>query len=151
VPGKPVTDQQVRLYMQDRPRHSRRVAAARAGFSERTAGRIEADPRLPSQRRVQRGRTVPDPLAEVWEATLLPILERDPSVQAVTLLRQLQMTDPDTFPDDRVRRTLVHQRDRHQARRLKVGTTGAAGHSDAEPIARFRTAATGRDGVSALQ
>ena len=106
MPGKPVTDQQVRLYMQDRPRHSRRVAAARAGFSERTAGRIEADPRLPSQRRVQRGRTVPDPLAEVWEMTLLPILERDPSVQAVTLLRHLQMMDPDTFPDDRVRRTL---------------------------------------------
>ena len=27
MPGKPVTDQQVRLYMQDRPRHSRRVVA----------------------------------------------------------------------------------------------------------------------------
>ena len=106
MPGKPVTDQQVRLYMQDRPRHSRRVAAARAGFSERTARRLEADPRLPSQRRVERGRTVPDPLAEVWETALLPILERDASVQAVTLLRHLQMTDPDAFPDDRVRRTL---------------------------------------------
>ncbi len=106
MPGKPVTDQQVRLYMHDRPHHSRRVAAARAGFSERTARRIEADPRAPSQRRVERGRTVPDPLAEVWETVLLPILERDASVQAVTLLRHLQMTDPDTFPDDRVRRTL---------------------------------------------
>lgn len=69
MPGKPVTDQQVRLYMQDRPRHSRR---------------IDADPRLPSQRRAERGRTVPDPLAEVWETTLLPVLERDSSVQAVT-------------------------------------------------------------------
>lgn len=106
MPGKPVTDQQVRLYMQDRPRHSQRVAAARAGFSARTARRIEADPRLPSQRRVERGRTVPDPLAEVWAPVLLPILERDPAVQAVTLLRHLQMTDPDAFPDDRVRRTL---------------------------------------------
>ena len=36
MPGKPVTDQQVRVYMQDRHRHSQRVAAARAGFSERT-------------------------------------------------------------------------------------------------------------------
>jgi hypothetical protein len=106
VPGKPVTDQQVRAYMQDRLRHSQRAAAARAGFSERTARRIDADPRLPSQRRPERGRTVADPLAGVWEAVLLPILERDPAVQAVTLMRHLQLTDPDTFPDDRVRRTL---------------------------------------------
>ena len=39
MPGKPVTDQQVRLYMSDRPLHSQRVAAARAGFSERTGRR----------------------------------------------------------------------------------------------------------------
>ncbi|MGB4779489.1 IS21 family transposase, partial [Microbacterium sp.] len=51
-------------------------------------------------------RTVPDPLAAVWETMLLPILERDPAVQAVTLLRHLQLADPDAFPDDRVRRTL---------------------------------------------
>ena len=106
MPGKPVTDQQVRLYMTDRLQHSQRVAAARAGFSERTARRIEADPRLPSQRKAARGRTVPDPLAAVWEPVLLPILKRDPAVQAVTLMRHLQLTHPEAFPDDRVRRTL---------------------------------------------
>jgi hypothetical protein len=106
VPGKPVIDQQVRAYMQDRHRHTQGAAAARAGFSERTARRIDADPRLPSQRQPERGRTVPDPLEAVWEPLLLPILEREPAVQAVTLLRHLQMTDPDAFPDDRVRRTL---------------------------------------------
>lgn len=106
MPGKPVTDQQVRVYMTDRLHYSQRVAAARAGFSERTARRIEADPRLPSQRKPARGRTVPDPLAAVWEAVLLPILQRDPAVQAVTLMRHLQLTDPEAFPDDRVRRTL---------------------------------------------
>jgi hypothetical protein len=106
VPGKPVTDQQVRAYMQDRLRYSQGAAAARAGLSERTARRLEADPCLPSQRQAERGRTVPDPLAAVWEPVLLPILENDPAVQAVTLLRHLQVTDPDAFPDDRVRRTL---------------------------------------------
>ena len=106
MPGKPVTDQQARLYMTDRLRHSQRAAAARAGFSDRTARRIEADPRLPSQRRSARGRTVPDPLEAVWEPVLVPILERDPAVQAITLLRHLQMSDPEAFPDDRVRRTL---------------------------------------------
>lgn len=106
MPGKPVTDQQVRLYMSDRLIHSQRVAAARAGFSERTGRRIEANPAPPSQRKKVRGRTVPDPLEAVWQPILVPILERDPSVQAVTLLRHLQMLDPDGFPDDRVRRTL---------------------------------------------
>jgi len=106
MPGKPVTDQQVRLYMSDRPFHSQRVAAARAGFSERTGRRIEANPVPPSQRKKARGRTVSDPLEAVWQPILVPILERDPSVQAVTLLRHLQVLDPDGFPDDRVRRTL---------------------------------------------
>lgn len=106
MPGKPATDQQVRVYMNDRVHRSQRIAAARAGFSERTARRIDADPRLPSQRKPERGRTVADPLEAVWEPVLLAILQRDPAVQAVTLLRHLQMTDPDRFPDDRVRRTL---------------------------------------------
>jgi hypothetical protein len=106
VPGKPATDQQVRVYINDRVHRSQRIAAARAGFSERTARRIDADPRLPSQRKPRRGRTVTDPLEAVWEPVLLTILQRDPAVQAVTLLRHLQMTDPDRFPDDRVRRTL---------------------------------------------
>jgi len=106
VPGRPVTDQQVRLYMTHRLQHSQRIASARAGFSERIARRIDADPRLPSHRKPARGRTVPDPLKAVWDAVLLPILERDPAVQAVTLLRHLQMAAPNAFPDDRVRRTL---------------------------------------------
>ena len=106
MPGKPVTDQQARLYMQDRHRYSQRAAAAKAGFSERTGRRMEADPTPPSQRKPRRGRTVADPLAAVWEPMLLPILERDPAVQAITLLRHLQISDPDAFPDDGIRRTL---------------------------------------------
>ncbi len=45
------------------------------------------DPRLPSQRQPERGRTVPDPLEAVWETVLLPILQRDDAVQAVTSIR----------------------------------------------------------------
>ncbi len=66
MPGKPVTDRQVRVYKTDRLHCSQRVAAAPVGFGERTARRIEADPRLPSQRKPARGRTVfvprPSPL-----------------------------------------------------------------------------------------
>ena len=43
--------------MRDRHHHTQKLAAARAGFSERTARRVEADPRLPSQRKPARRRS----------------------------------------------------------------------------------------------
>ena len=103
---KPITDQQVRLYMTDLQNHSQRTAAARAGFSERTARRFDADPTLPSQRKIVHRRTVADPLEGYWETDLLPLLENDSALQAVTLLRHLQGLHPLAFPDDRIRRTL---------------------------------------------
>jgi hypothetical protein len=50
------------------------LAAAKAGFSTATAYRIEADPRLPSQKEKPRGRRRPDPLAGVWDSEIVPIL-----------------------------------------------------------------------------
>ena len=50
MPGKHATDHQVRRYMDSRKDgYSQAAAAARAGFSERTGRRIEANPVLPSQ------------------------------------------------------------------------------------------------------
>ena len=103
---KPITDQQLRVYMTDLKKHSQRTAAARAGFSERTARRFNLDPTPPSQRKIHHGRTVADPLEGFWENDLLPLLEKDSALQAVTLLRHLQSEHPVVFPDDRIRRTL---------------------------------------------
>ena len=103
---KPITDQQVRLYITDLQNNSQRTAAARAGFSERTARRFDAEPTLPSQRKIVHGRTVADPLEGYWETDLLPLLKNDSALQAVTLLRHLQGLHPLAFPDDRIRRTL---------------------------------------------
>ena len=105
---KPITDQQMRLYMTDLQNHSQRTAAARAGFSERTARRFDADPTPPSKRKIAHGRTVSDPLERYWENDLLPLLEMDSALQAVTLLRHLQSAHPLAFPDDRIRRTLEY-------------------------------------------
>jgi hypothetical protein len=85
VPGKPVTDQQARGYMQDdfvtastpRPPAPGSARARRAGSRGTPACRHSAAPSV--------GRTVPDRLGEVWEPVLLPILENDPAAQAVTL------------------------------------------------------------------
>ena len=103
---KPITDQQLRLYVTDLHKHNQRTSAARAGFSERTARRFDADPTPPSQRQIVHGRTVVDPLEGYWENGLLPLLENDSALQAVTLLRHLQSEHPLAFPDDRIRRTL---------------------------------------------
>ena len=113
MPGNPVNDQQVSLYMHDRQTHSQRTAAARAGFSERGAStpiRVCHRPgRVVGQDRARppiAERLGADPLTEVWEQDLLPILEREPAVQAVTLLRHLQQLHAERFVDDSVRRTL---------------------------------------------
>ena len=51
LPGRHITDCQMRLYMSFRQAETPTVAAAKAGFSAATAYRIEQDRRLPSQRK----------------------------------------------------------------------------------------------------
>jgi len=92
--------------MSERERHNQAIAAARAGMSERTARRLEKDPRKPSERRPARGRTVPDPLEGVWESELEPMLETDPSLKPITLLHYLMRSHPKRFSDQGIRRTL---------------------------------------------
>jgi hypothetical protein len=61
------------------------IAAAKAGFSTATAYRIEADPRLPSQKKKRRRRRRPDPLAGVWDSEIMPMLEAAPGIRAVAV------------------------------------------------------------------
>ena len=55
MPGRPITDQQMRYYMTLRTRHTRATAAAMAGFSTSTGYRVERDPRLPSRKKAHHG------------------------------------------------------------------------------------------------
>src|SRR6476646_9978301 len=80
------------------------VAAAKAGFSTATAYRIEADPRLPSQRKKPRERRRPDPLAGVWESEIVPMLGAAPGIRAVAIFEELCRRHPE-MPTG-VRRTL---------------------------------------------
>ena len=74
MPGRHITDCQMRLYMKSRQNHGPAIAAAKAGFSTATGYRIESDPRLPSQKKKPRGRRRPDPLAGVWDSEIVPML-----------------------------------------------------------------------------
>jgi hypothetical protein len=115
MPGKHITDQQVRRYMESRKDgYSQAAAAARAGFSESTGRRLGKAVILPSQRdRVRRYRTRPDPFADVWRAELVPMLQAMPSLRATTLLEELQRRHPGDFPDRLLRslqRRVAHWR-----------------------------------------
>jgi transposase InsO family protein len=105
MPGKRITDHQVHQYKKDRNQMTQVAAAARAGLSERSARRIEQSPSLPSQREPRAWRTRTDPLSEVWDAEVVPLLQTDIKLNAVTLLEELQRRHPGDY-DERVLRTL---------------------------------------------
>ncbi len=80
------------------------VAAAKAGFSVATAYRIEQDPRLPSQKKVPRGRRRPDPLADVFDSEVVPLLKEAAGVRPIAIFEEMRRRHPE-LPRN-VRRTL---------------------------------------------
>ena len=71
------------------------VAAAKAGFSAATAYRIEQDPRLPSQKKAPRGRRRRDPLAEVWDSEVVPLLKSAPGRRPVAIFDEIRRRHPE--------------------------------------------------------
>jgi len=104
VPGRHVTDHQMRLFMKHRSTDPTPVAAARAGFSTATGYRTAQDPRLPSEKRTPRERRRPDPLADVFAADVVPMLKASPGLRPVAILEELLRRHPDLGPG--IRRTL---------------------------------------------
>lgn len=87
-------------------RHSDGVAtaAAKAGFSTATGYRVACDPRLPSQKEAVRGRRRPDPLADIFDAEVVPLLIEAPGLRAVAVFEEMLRRHPDLGTG--VRRTL---------------------------------------------
>jgi len=76
---------------------SQQVAADAVGISVRSAQRIdrgELQPEGQQQQRARHWRTRADPLAEVWDSVLVPMLEKAPQLEAQTLLLHLEQTFP---------------------------------------------------------
>lgn len=105
MPGKKITDHQVHRYKEHRNKLTQAAAAAKTGISERSARRIERSHTLPSQRAARSWRTRQDPLAAAWEAEVVPLLQADAQLSAVTLLEELQRRHPGEY-DAGVLRTL---------------------------------------------
>ena len=90
--------------MKQKKIHPTDVAAAKAGFSRATGIRINRNPTFPSQKKTLRGRSRPDPLANIFEAEVVPILENSPGIRPVGVFRELLRRHPDLKRG--VRRTL---------------------------------------------
>jgi hypothetical protein len=90
--------------MKSRQSNAPAIAAAKAGFSTASGYRIEADPRLPSQKKTPRGRRRPDPLTGVWDSEIVPMLEAAPGIRAVAIFEEICRRHPEMGAG--VRRTM---------------------------------------------
>jgi hypothetical protein len=77
---------------------SQQIAADAVGISVRSAQRIDrGELQTQGQQQQQRGRhwrTRADPLADVWQSVLVPMLEKAPQLEPQTLLLHLEQTFP---------------------------------------------------------
>lgn len=89
------------------------VAAAKAGFSTATGYRLAQDPKPPSLKRVPRDRRRPDPLAGIFDAEVVPMLEAAPGLRSVAVLGELLQRHPDL--GEGIRRTLERRISRWRA------------------------------------
>ena len=97
MPGRFITDRQHEDYMTLRPRHTQKIAAAKAGFSASTGARIDRDPRPPSEKKRERRHAggKPDPLAGLWEEEILPLLMAMPGLRPIAVLEEMQRRHPE--------------------------------------------------------
>jgi hypothetical protein len=102
--GKWITDHQKRIYMERRNQgDTQELAAAKADFSVRSAKRIESKSHLELKNNIEKKDNPKDPFKEVWNTDLVPLLEKNPTLQAITLLRHLQESYEGKFPDKLLR------------------------------------------------
>lgn len=98
MPGKHINSNQLQVYMNARKAGcTQQTAAAKAGFSERSGGRIDAGVHQPHKGQPRDWRTRADPLAEVWNSELEPMLQREPKLEAMTLFEYLQEHYPGQY------------------------------------------------------
>jgi hypothetical protein len=135
MPGRHVTVQQTRLFMMLRQTQPVPVAAAKAGLSQATGYRLQADPVLPSHKKIRRGRRRPDPLSDIFDTEVLPVLKSSPGLRPVAIFGELLRRCPDLSLG--IRRTLE--------RRIRVWR---AEHGPEQEVIFRQTHVPGKMGLS---
>ena len=104
--GNWITNQQVKIFMKTRSEgYTQEASAAKAGMSVKTARAIEQGKRQDPKQQPRHWRTREDPLIEVWDSQLVPMLRLSSDLKAITLLEWLQQQYPGQY-EDRILRTL---------------------------------------------
>ncbi|MBV8884243.1 MAG: IS21 family transposase, partial [Chroococcidiopsidaceae cyanobacterium CP_BM_RX_35] len=99
-----INSKQVQIYIIARANGcTQATAAAKGGFSMSTGGRIEKGTHQPQRGKPRHWRTRQDPLAEVWESELVPMLEQTPELQPMTLFEYLQSKYPGKYDKSKLR------------------------------------------------
>ena len=95
--GKHITSQQESIYMKERNSgETQELAAAKSGMSISSGYRTEKGLRQPKKPRTHRTRK--DPLADIWESELLPLLHKEPTLTGLTLWEHLDDNYPEKYP-----------------------------------------------------
>jgi hypothetical protein len=90
---------QTRAYMNAREIGLTQANAAYiAEISERTGQRIEAGQHQPNRGKVADRNSTQDPLGDVWDKELEPMLKQEPRLKPMTLFEYLQDTYPGKYP-----------------------------------------------------
>ncbi|MEG3439734.1 transposase [Pannus brasiliensis CCIBt3594] len=104
MPGQRINSKQIQIYLKARASgHPRATAAAKGGFSVRTAERIDKGEHRPRQGQPRDWRTRADPYAEVWESEVVPMLEKEPRLSPTTIFEYLQPKYPDKYTRSQLR------------------------------------------------
>src|SRR3954447_2706244 len=135
LPGRHVTDHQMRLFMQFRQTDTVAVAAAKASLSAATGHRLVRDPRLPSMKKGVRGRRRPDPLGDLFEAEIVPMLKAAPGLRPIAIFEKIVRRHPELGSG--IRRTI--------ARRIR---SWRAVHGEEQEVIFRQTHEPGRVGLS---
>ena len=136
MPGRHINHRQMRLFMTLRPTNPIPAAAAKAGFSTATGYRIAQHPVVPSIRERPRGRRRPDPLADLFDSEVVPLLQAAPGLRSVGVLDEMARRYPERNWDA-MRRTLE--------RRIRAWR---AVHGPDQEVIFRQTHAPGRLGLS---
>ena len=80
------------------------AAAAKSSFSTATGYRLAHDSRLPSMKKTPRGRRRPDPLGDLFDVEIVPLLKAAPGLRPIAVFEETIRRHPEL--GSRIRRTL---------------------------------------------
>lgn len=102
--GKPITEQQIRIYMNTKNKgYNQQTASAKAGISERSGRRIEKGEITPGDKPIRHWRTRKDPFKNVWKNEVVPMLEENFKLQPLTLFEHFAIKYPKDFQNSKLR------------------------------------------------